>query len=97
MVSFAKGNASHNAACHNAAMPVTITIRNVPEEMRDRLTSLAAEQGLSMQKFLLGELKRIAYRPTNTEWVRDVERRKQAQSIRIPTSVILEAKDADKR
>ena len=78
-------------------MSVTITIRNVPEEMRDRLKQLAAEQGLSLQKFLMRELKRIAYRPSNAEWVRNVERRKKAQGNKIPISAILEAKDADKR
>ena len=78
-------------------MPVTITIRNVPEETRDRLKLLAAERGLSLQKFLLGELKRIAYGTTKAEWVRNVENRKKALGTKISVSEILEARDADKR
>ncbi len=78
-------------------MSVTITIGNVPEEVRDKLKQLAAEQGLSLQKFLLRELQQIASRTSNAEWVRNVERRKRAQGTKIPISAILEAKDADKR
>ena len=78
-------------------MSVTITIGNVPEEVRDKLKQRAAEQGLSLQKFLLRELQQIASRTSNAEWVRNVERRKRAQGTKIPISAILEAKDADKR
>ena len=78
-------------------MAVKITIRDVPEEMRDELASRAAEQGQSLQKFLMRELERILSCPSADEWFRRVEARKRASGVRIPVSVILDAKDADKR
>ena len=82
---------------HNASMTVKITIRDVPEEMRDQLAVRASEQGQSMQKYLMGELQRILSRPSAAEWFNRVDARKKASGVRLPVSVILEAKDADKR
>ena len=45
-------------------MPVQITIRGVPEEVRDELAMRAAFQRQSMQEFLRCELERIASRPS---------------------------------
>ena len=44
-------------------MPVQITIRNVPDEIRDRISEHAASRRQSMQQFLLGELERMAQEP----------------------------------
>jgi len=41
-------------------MSVQITIRNVPEDIRDELAARAALKHQSMQEFLRGELNRIA-------------------------------------
>ena len=78
-------------------MPVQITIRGVPEEVRDVLAVRAAQERQSMQEFLRGELERIASRPSISEWLRDVRRSKEAAGTRIPPSVILEARDADRK
>ena len=48
-------------------MTVQITIRNVPEEMRDELKLRAARNRQSMQAFILSELERILSRPSNEE------------------------------
>ena len=48
-------------------MTVQITIRNVPEEMRDELKIRAASRRQSMQAFILSELERILSRPSNEE------------------------------
>ena len=77
-------------------MPVTITIRGVPEETRDKLKQLAVNQGLSLQKFLQGELCRIVSHPSSAEWVREVSEWKQRHGVDVPVSAILEAKDADR-
>ncbi len=37
-------------------MPVTITIRNVPDDVRNRLAARAAGSGRSLQEYLLAEL-----------------------------------------
>ena len=77
-------------------MTVQITIRGVPEEVRDELAVRAAVRRQSMQEFLRGELERIASRPSLDTWLRDVRYRKEAADTRVPPSVILGARDADR-
>lgn len=57
-------------------MPVQITIRGVPEAVRDELAARAALQRQSMQEFLRGELERIASRPSVSDWLLAVRERK---------------------
>ena len=47
-------------------MPVKITIRNVPEQLRDQLATLAASRDQSMEAFLRDEFERIALTPEKT-------------------------------
>jgi hypothetical protein len=77
-------------------MPVQITIRNVPEEVRDALAVRAAQQRQSMQGFLRGELERIASWPSVGEWLQGVRDRKEAAGSRVRPSSILQARDADR-
>ena len=81
---------------HNASMAVKITIRDVPEELRDELAARAADRRQSMQAYLLGELERIAYRPSNAEWVRELREWKKRHEVRLIVSEILEARNADR-
>ena len=78
-------------------MPVKITIRDVPEDVRNELAARAARGGKSMQEFLRGELERIASRPSIDDWLQEVRRRKAAAETRIPAASILRARDADRR
>ena len=77
-------------------MSVQITIRNVPEEVRDELAVRAALQRQSMQEFLRCELERIASRPSVGAWLQEVRARKEATGTRIPPAAILRARDADR-
>lgn len=77
-------------------MAVRITIRGVPEEVRNRLARRAARQRQSMQGFLRGELERIAARPFVEEWRQRVRGRKEAAGTRVSLSAILQARDADR-
>lgn len=78
-------------------MPVQITVRNVSERVRDELAARAARQRQSMQEFLRGELERIAARPALGEWLDGVHERAATAGTRVPASVILEARDLDRR
>ena len=78
-------------------MPVQITIRGVPEEVRDELASRAALQRQSMQEFLRGELERIASKPSINSWLQGVRERKEAAETRILPSNILRARNADRK
>ena len=81
---------------YNAVMPVQITIRNVPEKVRDELASRAALRRQSMQEYLRSELERIASRPTLDAWLQSVGERRAASQSRVTRSEILRARDADR-
>ena len=83
--------------CQNAGMSVQITVRDVPEKVRDELAARAASQGRSMQEFLRAELERLAARPTVEAWLRQVRGRKRATQTRISSGRILKDRDADRR
>jgi plasmid stability protein len=78
-------------------MGVQITIRDVPEDVRDELASRAARARKSMQEYLKGELERLAARPSVQSWLEQVRRRKDAAGRRIPAAKILKHRDADRR
>ena len=78
-------------------MTVQITIRSVPEEVRDQLAIRAAQQHQSMQEYLLSELERIASRPSVSTWLDQVRRRKDAADSRVPSEAILQARETDRK
>ena len=77
-------------------MVVQLTIRGIPEEVRDELAVRAALRRQSMQQFIRGELERIASRPAIETWLQEVRARKEVMGTRIPPSDILRARDADR-
>lgn len=77
-------------------MSIQITIRGVPQEVRDEIAARAALQGQSMQEFLRSELERIASRPSLGAWLQGVRGRKEAAGTRVRPSSILRARDADR-
>ena len=77
-------------------MPVQITRRDVPEEVRDELAVRAARQRQSMQEFLRCELERIASRPSIATWLQGVRERKAVAETRVEPNHILCARDADR-
>ena len=78
-------------------MGVQITIRDVPEQVRDELAARAARQRKSMQEYLRAELERIASRPSIDAWLQSVRDRKEAAGTRLRTSKIISARDADRK
>ncbi len=78
-------------------MAVQITIKNVPEEVRDGLKARAASEGKSMQELLLGELERIASQVSMKTWLKEVRERKQTIESDVPTSRILWSRDMDRK
>ena len=78
-------------------MTVQITIRNVPERVRDELAARAASQGRSMQEFLRASLEHLVARPTADAWLHQVRGRKRATQTRLTAGQILKNRDADRR
>lgn len=54
-------------------MPTAVTIRDVPEDVRDLLAQQARERGQSLQSYLLGILRRQAQFSRNRELLIEVE------------------------
>ena len=78
-------------------MPVQITIRHVPEEVRDELAARAALRRQSMQKYLLEQLERIALRPTTDQWLEEVRQFRKTLHTSVTAEQILAARDADRK
>jgi len=78
-------------------MGIQITIRDVPEAVRDELAARAARARLSMQEYLRSELERIAARPSIEAWLERVRERKRAGASRLGRGAILRQRDADRR
>jgi len=80
-----------------ACMSINITIRDIPEDVRDKLAGHAAGEGKSMQEYLHGELVRLAQKPTIDVWLKEVIERKAAKKTDVPIKKILRAREADRK
>jgi antitoxin FitA len=78
-------------------MTVAITIRNVPDDVRDELAARAARAGRSLQEYLLRELVELAVRPTADEVVARARARSRQSGTRLDPDTILAARDRDRR
>lgn len=74
-----------------------LTIRSVPDGVRDTLASRAAARRQSMQEYVLSELERITAVPSLEEWLDDVRQRKALSETRIGAADILWARDEDRK
>jgi plasmid stability protein len=81
----------------NDIMTVQLSIRNVPEQVRDELAARAARSGRSLQEYLLAELERLASRPSAEVWLERVRTRKATAGSRVPVRRILAERAADRR
>jgi plasmid stability protein len=77
-------------------MPVSMTIRDVPDETRDELAARAARAGQSLQEYVRAQLNELAKRPSpDALWDR-VQHRLLATGTRLPAEDILEMRNADR-
>ncbi len=73
----------------------TLYIRDVAEQVAEKLKERAAVEGMSLSAYVGGELAKIASRPTNTEIVARLKARDRANGPEI--SDILSAVEANRR
>lgn len=78
-------------------MSVQITIRDVPDAVRDELAARAALAGKSMQEYLRAELERLAARPPVEKVLERIRERKVTAGTRLSPEEILDRRDADRR
>lgn len=75
----------------------TITIRDVPEDVRDELAARAKLSGRSLQEFLRSELTELAHRPDPTLLLVRARERTRRTGSRLSAAQILEHRDSDRR
>jgi len=78
-------------------MSIAITVRNVPDEVRDELAARAARSGRSLQEYLRLQLIRMASAPSPEDWLARVHSRVEASGVELTGEEILRARDADRR
>jgi plasmid stability protein len=82
---------------HTSSMATSITIRDVPDEVRDELASRARLAGRSLQEHLRAELIALAERPSAEVLMARVRERKRLAGTRLPARRILAYRDRDRR
>ncbi|HZU39406.1 MAG TPA: hypothetical protein VE992_00055 [Solirubrobacteraceae bacterium] len=78
-------------------MPVAITIRDVPDDVRDELAARAARAGKSLQEYLRGKLIDSAARADVADVIARARARVEATGTTVDAESILAARDADRR
>lgn len=78
-------------------MAVAMTIRDVPDEVRDELASRAARAGKSLQEYVRGMLIDTASRPPVDDVIARARARVGVTGAQVDASAILAARDADRR
>lgn len=78
-------------------MSVAITVRDVPEEVRDELAARAARAGKSLQEYLRGMLVNTASRLPVEDVIARARARVDATGVRADAESILAARNADRR
>jgi len=76
-------------------MPVAITIRNVPDDVRNELAARAAAQGRSLQEFVLHELVELTKRPDRLALLARIEQ--ELDGTRLTIEQLLDATDFERR
>ena|SRR5437762_2236561 len=69
------------ACFHISGMGKMVQIRNMPEKLHRILKSRAAQTGLSLSDYLLGELRKSAGKPTEEELWERIRSREPATGI----------------
>lgn len=78
-------------------MGVAVTVRDLPEEVRDELATRARRGGKSLQEYLKGILIETASRPTPSEVIARARARVDTTGMTLGADEILAARDTDRR
>ena len=78
-------------------MPVSITIRDVPDDVREELAARAARSGRSLQEYLKRELTDLARKPDFEAVMSRIRGRKGVTGTTLSAESILSHRDADRR
>jgi plasmid stability protein len=79
------------------SMTVAITVRDVPDGVRDELAARAARAGQSLQEYVRAMLVDAASRPSVADVIARARTRVDATGVQLDAASILAARDADRR
>ena len=85
------------AAANLQPMGVAITVRDVPDDVRDELAARAARSGKSLQEYVRGMLIDSVARAPVEDVIARARARVTATGVRVDAKSILSARDADRR
>lgn len=77
-------------------MTVSVTVRDVPDRVRDELAARAARAGMSLQEYLRSLLVESASRPTVGDVIARARMRVEVTGTRVDAAAVLAARDADR-
>ena len=83
--------------CYRACVAVSMTIRDVPDEIRDELAARAAREGQSLQEYVRARLVELASRPSPAQLWDRVQHRLLATGTDLPAAAIVGFRDDDRR
>lgn len=78
-------------------MAISITVRDVPNEVRDALAARAARSGRSLQEYLRSMLEASVARPNVDDVIARARARVDRTESRVDVRSILAALDAERR
>jgi plasmid stability protein len=78
-------------------MAVVITVRDVPNDVRDELAGRAGRAGKSLQEYLRGLLIDATSRPPVEDVIARARARVATTGVRVDAASILRARDTDRR
>lgn len=78
-------------------MGVAITVRDMPEKVRDELAARAARAGMSLQEYLRSILIQSVSRPTVDDIIARARSRVVATGVRGDAESIIAARDTDRQ
>lgn len=78
-------------------MSVSITVRNVPDDVRNELAARAARAGQSLQEYLRGMLISQVTHPALGDVIARARARARTTGTRVDADSIITARDADRR
>jgi antitoxin FitA len=69
-------------------MSKMVQIRNMPESLHRKLKARAASSGQTLSDYLLGEIERLAARPTREEMLARIHGRSRV-TLKTPAAVVI--------
>ena len=76
---------------------VAVTVRDVPDGVRDELAARAARNGQSLQEYLRTLLVNVAAKPTVGDVLARARARGEATGVRLDPAATVAAKDSDRK